>query len=113
MIDTNKEIQKCLSLIPQVNIYFYSPPKRTHLPAITYFESSCTEGFKADNAEWAQKSVAQIDVWADTPKEASELAILVNAVMQNGNWQREFSRDLPRDENVYRKNMRFVKNINL
>ncbi len=111
MVDVNEEVRELLELIPGINIYFLSPPEKSKLPAATYFESATAEGFRADSREWYQKSAAQIDVWATTPRETAELAILVNAVMQEGGWYRNISRDMGRDGKVYRKNMLFTKHL--
>lgn len=71
-------------------------------------------GFYADNDESIQDGHIQIDIWAEIPKECSDLAAEVNEVMTKDSWVREMSMDVPEnDKKIYHKTMRFQKYFTL
>ena len=68
----------------------------------------------ADNDESIQDGHIQIDIWAEIPKECSDLAAEVNEVMTKDSWVREMSMDVPEnDKKIYHKTMRFQKYFTL
>lgn len=111
MIDVNAQIREILKNVPSVAVTFHSPNKANKLPVISYYELATVTGLCYDNREQGQKSSVQIDIFAKSGSECSKIAIEVDKLMQNEGWYRELSMDIPPEENVYHKTMRFSKNI--
>lgn len=59
-----------------------------NLPIISYYTVTECGGFYADNDESIQDGHIQIDIWAEIPKECSDLAAEVNEVMTKDSWVR-------------------------
>lgn len=115
MVDVNKIVRDILVSmnLENVAICFYHPDEKQKLPVISYYENTTTTGFCCDNAEQAQNSNVSIDVWANGGGECSRIAIQVDKAMQSAGWYRELSRDMPPDDGIRHKAMRFSKQIYL
>ena len=111
MVDVNRIVRDILNTIDDVKITFYHPEEFNKLPIISYYELTTNTGFSFDNAEQAQRSNVVIDVWGRSAADCSQIAINVDDAMQSEDWKREFSRDLPPEDGIYHKNMRFYKEI--
>jgi hypothetical protein len=111
LVDANREVRALLDTIEGVTVTYYVPPEVNRLPAVSYYEVATTTGYKYDNAERAQVSAVAIDIWAATPAKCAEIAISVDAVMQDAGWYRELSRDMPPEDLVRHKSMRYNKQI--
>lgn len=111
MVDVNRIVREILSGIDGVKVTYYHPDKFNELPVLSYYELTTTTGMCYDNAERAQRSNVAIDVWAKCTADCARIAIEVDASMQKSGWYREFSRDLPPEDNIYHKSMRFYKQI--
>lgn len=111
MIDVNCEVKKILAEIDDVKAVFYHPQKFNELPVISYYELITKTGLCYDNEEQAQRSYVVIDVWGKSGGECARLAIRIDEVMQNSGWYRSFARDLPPENGICHKNMRFYKQI--
>lgn len=111
MIDINKETEKTLGKL-QCGVVFQYPKNFNKLPIVSYYTVTECSGFYADNYEIIQEGHIQIDVWAEIPKECSELAIAINEMMMKDGWVREMSMDVPeKDEDIYHKTIRFKKDF--
>lgn len=111
MIDVNAEVRKLLETVDGAKVTFYHPQQFNNLPVISYYELTTTTGMCFDNAEQAQSSSVEIDIWGKGGGECSRLAVKVDKAMQNDGWYRELSRDMPPENNIYHKTMRFSKEI--
>ncbi|MDY3971656.1 MAG: hypothetical protein SOZ28_02965 [Clostridia bacterium] len=111
MVDVNKIVREILETIDGVTVTFYHPDKFNNLPVISYYELTTTTGMCFDNEEQAQSSGVEIDIWGKGGGECSRLAIKVDKAMQNDGWYRELSRDMPPENNIFHKTMRFSKEI--
>lgn len=111
MVDANKEVKALLGTLKDVTVTYYVPPEVNRLPAVSYYEIVTTTGYKYDNKEQAQISTMAIDVWAKSPSECAKIAIEIDAIMQSAGWYREFSRDMPPEDLVRHKSMRYNKQI--
>lgn len=111
MVDVNNEVKKILAAVDGVNLVYYHPDSFNSLPVISYYDLSTNTGLCYDNAEYSQSSNAAVDIWAKSGAQCSRIAVNVDEVMQNNGWKRELSRDMPPEDGVYRKTMRFYKQI--
>ena len=111
MLDVNKIVRDTLENIDGVKVTFYHPQEFNVLPIISYYELTTNTGLCYDNAEQAQKSSVVIDIWGKSGSECSRLAVEVDKHMQKCGWYREFSRDMPSEDGIYHKTMRFFKEI--
>lgn len=111
MINVNMIINSILKTLNGVKVECQQPEEFNDLPIVSHYEIGSPMGFCADNAEWAQKSYVAIDVWARSVGECGEIAVEVDALMQKEGWKREMSRDMPPDNGVRHKSMRFYKQI--
>ncbi len=111
MIDVNKTVRSILNKIEGVTVTFYHPGTFNKLPVISYYEIGTTGGASWDNEEQAQRSNVVIDIWAGSAAKSSELAVEVDKLIQAEGWRREFSCDLPPEDKICHKNMRFSKEI--
>ena len=101
MIDINAEAEKSLSDVKCKAVFQY-PKNFNNLPIISYYTVTECGGFYADNDESIQDGHIQIDIWAEIPKECSDLAAEVNEVMTKDSWVREMSMDVPEnDKKIY------------
>ena len=113
MMDINAEAEKSLSYVKCKAVFQY-PKNFNNLPIISYYTVTECGGFYADNDESIQDGHIQIDIWAEIPKECSDLAAEVNEVMTKDSWVREMSMDVPEnDKKIYHKTMRFQKYFTL
>lgn len=92
-------------------VIFYHPQDKYKPPVVSIYEMTTNTGFAFDNAEQAQLSYIAVDVWGNSFNECTEIAIQADSLMQAEGWKREFSRDLPPEDNVYHKAMRYKKQI--
>lgn len=111
MIDVNKTVRSILNKIEGVTVTFYHPGTFNKLPVISYYEIGTTGGASWDNTEQAQKSNVVIDIWAKSAAKCAGFAIEVDKLMQTEGWRRDFSCDLPPEDKIYHKNIRFSKEI--
>lgn len=111
MIDVNKVIRSILKGLTGVTITYYHPDSFNKMPVVSYYELTTKTGMCYDNAEQAQKSFVVVDIWGKSGAECARIAIETDKLMQKNGWYREFSADLPPEDNIYHKNMRFYKEI--
>lgn len=111
MIDINRTVRSILNKIKGATVTFYHPETFNKLPVISYYEIGTSGGASWDNAEQAQKSNIAIDIWTGSAAKCADLAIEVDKLMQAEGWRREFSCDLPPEDKIYHKSMRFSKQI--
>ena len=113
MVDVNKIIRDILVSmnLEDVTVCFYHPDEEQELPVISYYENTTTTGFCYDNAEQAQNTAVSIDIWANGGGECSRIAIQVDTAMQAAGWYRELSRDMPPENGVRHKAMRFSTQV--
>ena len=115
MVDVNEITAKILSQLQKdgISVCYQYPEDFGRVPAVSHYELFDSEGFRADNAEWSQKSRVQIDIWAEKKTEPARIAVMVNSLMQGAGWLREFSRDMPKqtEQHLYHKTMRYAKEI--
>lgn len=111
MIDANRIVREVLESLDGVTVTFYHPGNFNVLPVISYYEITSPTGMCFDNREQAQSSYMAVDVWGKSGAECSRLAIKADEVMQNGGWYREYSRDMPPENGIYHKTMRFYKEL--
>lgn len=111
MVDANREVRALLNTIEGVTVTYYVPPEANKFPAVSYYEVATTTGYKYDNAEQAQISAMAIDIWDKSPNGCAKLAIQIDAIMQGAGWYRELSRDMPPEDLVRHKSMRYNKQI--
>ncbi|NLZ95786.1 MAG: hypothetical protein GX921_08185 [Bacteroidales bacterium] len=111
MIDVNAVVSPLLKQTG-VEVFFRYPNTFTNTPCISFYTLTDTQGFGADNEEWAQLTRVQVDVWAERAKDTSALGIKVNEIMQSDGWRREYAADLPNQNGEFEhKTMRFIKEI--
>jgi len=85
--------------------YFY-PNSFNTLPIITYQETNNRNADFFDNKPFSDESTIQIDVWTNVSTTA--IAKLVDSVMQNLLFTRDFSSDVPNpDEKIFHRVMRY------
>lgn len=108
MIDVNAEAEKTLSVL-DCKITYYYPENFNNLPVVSFYNLTETPDFSSDNEEDIQSGCVVVDIWADDPSQCGEIGLQVNDVMTADNWCREFSKDLPRDGDIYHRTMRFKK----
>lgn len=110
MIDVNAAAEKTLSAL-DCKITYYYPEEFNDLPIVSFYSLTEKPDFSSDNEEDIQSGTVVIDIWTDEPSECGKIALEVNDVMTADNWSREFSRDLPRDGDVYHRTMRYSKDF--
>ncbi len=117
MIDSNKMVDELLCVLEDkgIRVFYQYPEDFETLPSVSYYNLITTEGFRADNAEQAQLSHVQVDIWAKKRTQPGKIAAMVNEIMQNAGWIRELSRDLPKEteHHMYHHTMRFAKEVYL
>lgn len=111
MIDVNKQVRDILKSVEDVTLTYYHPEQFNKPPIISYYELATTTGLAYDNAEQGQRSNVQIDIWGGSGGECSRIAIQVDSAMQKEGWRREMSRDMPPENSIYHKTMRYYKHI--
>lgn len=111
MVNVNVMLEEILSSLSDVTVVCQHPEKFNRLPVVSYYEIGNTTGMCADNEEWGQKTYAAVDVWTKSAGECGEIAVKVDALMQKHGWRRELSRDMPPENGVRHKAMRFYKHI--
>lgn len=107
MEDLHSVVEKLLKTIPKIRVEYFYPAKFAKLPVVTFYEIANTEGFRADNAEFAQESNFQIDVWADKAKDATRIGDEINAVLLDNGFVRTFAMDVAPNDGIYHRTMRF------
>lgn len=111
MIDVNIEVRAVLDNLEGITVTYRHPEKFNKLPAVSYYEITTTTGLCYDNKEQAQKSYVAVDVWSGKADKCADFAIKADKLMQDAGWYREFSMDLPPENKIYHKSMRFFKEI--
>lgn len=111
MVDANKIVREILDAIGGVRVTFQRPKQFNLLPVISYYELAAKPGMCFDNAEQAQTTNMQIDIWGKSGAECSRIAIKVYRAMNEQGWFRAFARDMPPEDGVYHKTMRFYKEL--
>lgn len=111
MVDVNNEVKKILAAVDGVNSVYYHPDSFNSLPVISYYDLATNTGLCYDNAEYSQCSDAAIDIWGKSGAQCARIAVSVDKAMQDSGWKRELSRDMPPEDGVYHKTMRFYKQI--
>lgn len=111
MIDVNKEVRAVLNHLKDVTVTYYHPDKFNSLPVVSYYELTTTTGLCYDNTEQAQKSYIAVDIWGKSGAQCAKTAIEADKLMQDAGWYREFAMDLPPEDKIYHKSMRFFKEI--
>lgn len=108
MIDVNAAAEKTLSAL-NCEITYYYPEDFNKLPAVSFYNLTERPDFSSDNEEDIQSGTVVVDIWSHEPSQCGEIGVEVNKVMTEDSWCREFSRDLPKDGEVYHRTMRFTK----
>lgn len=108
MIDINAEAEKTLSAL-DCKITYYYPNNFNDLPIVSFYNLTETPDFSTDNEEDIQSGCVVVDIWADDPSQCGKIGLQVNDIMTSDEWYREFSKDLPRDGDIYHRTMRFKK----
>lgn len=106
MINIKPQIYELLSSIPDAAVSYFYPQSFATLPAISYYELSNVVKTKADGVEYSSDIQIQIDIYAKTPAEASELAGAVDALMAGKGFTRSLAMDLI-DKTMHHKTMRY------
>lgn len=108
MRDINIEVEEVLKKLGYRVVFRY-PENFSRLPAISYYTINEETVMAADNAEYIQEVTVQIDIWTRTPCQGGEIAIEINRLMTSDGWTRQNSCDLPKENNIYHRTMRFSK----
>lgn len=120
MVDVNRITREILTAATTAKVVFQSPQEINALPVVSYFELATTTGACYDNAEMAQRSSIQIDVWGRSGAECADIAIKIDTAMQKGGWHRTICMDMPPETGlavtpvnakIYRKTMRYSTKI--
>lgn len=115
MINVNKIAEKLLAPLrnEKIRVCYQYPESFGKLPAVSYYDLITKESFRADNAEQAQLSRLQIDIWSADKTQPGEIAEKINKIMQGNGWIRELGRDLPKgaENHVYHYTMRYAKEV--
>lgn len=111
MVDVNKIVREILETLDGIKVTFFHPKAFNSFPTISYYELTTTTGLCYDNAEQAQSSNMQIDIWSKSGGECSRIAVKVDEAMQSNGWCRELSRDMPPENGICQKTMRFKKEL--
>lgn len=110
MINLKPQILKKLEGISGVEVSYFYPQDWARLPAISYYEMDNSTAGKADDEEYSSNIAIQIDIWAKSSSECSNLAIQVNKRMTELDFERTLALDLFEQETkIYHKTMRFEK----
>ena len=108
MKDINSEAEKSL-VKTGYKLCFQHPKAEAKLPCVSFYTLNERPEFASDNIEGCQVGWVQVDIWAYSPKTVGDMAIEVSKKMAEDGWSRELSRDIPDEEEVYHKTMRFSK----
>lgn len=111
MVDVNTAVRTVLNRVTDAAVRYFHPGEFNALPVISYYELTSGEGLRCDNEEWAQAASVCVDIWGKSGAQCAEIAAKVNAEMQSEGWRRELSRDMPPEDGVYHKAMRYAKMI--
>lgn len=111
MVDANKLVREILDTVGGAKVTFYHPSVLNELPVISYYELAASTGLCYDNGERAQGASIAIDIWGAGGGECARIAVQVDQAMQGAGWRRELSRDLPPEDGIYHKAMRFYKQL--
>lgn len=88
--DIYKMLKKCCD-----NVYQTSQNIFNKFPTITFEILNNSISLFLDNTISSQEISVQVDIWADTSEEASNLLSLVEEEMRKGLYLLEFSADVP------------------
>lgn len=111
MIDANRIVRKILDTIDGVRVTFHDPEQFNPLPVISYYELATKPGRCFDNAEQTQDTNMQVDIWAKSGAQCARIASKVYEAMKGNDWLRTFARDMPSENGIYHKTMRFYKEL--
>lgn len=111
MIDINLEAQKAL-LKTGYRIVFQYPQCMAQFPVVSFNTVSESGDMSADNLTISQRGTVEIDIFASTPKECGEMALVIDSVMAEEGWIRVVSGDTNAEtDGVFCKTMRFTKSF--
>lgn len=86
-------------------IFYMQSPSLKICPCIVFSEEGNRGKYFFDNAESASEIVVYINIFASA--DTHLLADCVNTIMEGLGFVREYSRDLPKNNDMYQKHMRF------
>lgn len=114
MINIKPQIYALLKQVPNCEVAYYRPGNFTTLPLITYTETvNMQTNVAFDTLERYSQLQYQIDIYAETSSQASDIAIAVDTLMRGIGFVRGFASDGFDFENQnYRKIMRYTCIIN-
>lgn len=109
MPDINAEIEKDLKDIGIEPVFFY-PQNFYSLPAVSFYTLNEKTHISYDNSEALSYGAVQIDIWDKNPAVIGRVFDKIKNSLIKKNWVREFSMDIPPDdEGVFHKTVRFSK----
>ena len=113
MINIKPQIYALLKQVPNCEVTYYRPNNFTTLPLITYTETvNMQTNLAFDTEERYSQLQYQIDVYAESSSQASDIAIAVDTLMRGKGFVRGFASDGFDFENQnYRKIMRYTCTI--
>lgn len=112
MIDINAEAEKSLSGL-DCTFTYYHPESFKKLPVVSFYTLTESNSFSCDNQSDIQCGRICVDAWAKEAAQCGAISIKVNGILAADGWTREFSRDMPPENGIYHKTMRFVKDFYL
>lgn len=110
MVDANAEVRKILNKLHNVTVTYQYPKSFKKLPAVSYYTLTEQGSAAYDNRAVMQDSTIQIDIWADMPKQCTDISMNIYTLLAADDWCQEMVMDVPNpDGDVYHRTMRFVK----
>lgn len=108
ILDVNSEAEKSLAGLDCTVVYSH-PDSCCKMPAVTFYTLTELNTFSTDNEAGVLEGHICVDVWSRKAEDCGRYGIEVNKVLTSDGWVREFSQDMPKEDGVYHKTMRFVK----
>ena len=109
MIDLKEEVYEKLAECDIDVVYFY-PKNFNELPVVSYYEIENADSGYCESEIISDISF-QVDVWAKTAAEVSEICLNVDEKMSEIGFRREFSQEMNGND-VQRKTMRYSAKVN-
>lgn len=106
MIDFKLQAATVLTVANFAPVYYWSPPSDANVPCVTYYEADHRGAAWADNSRTAEVAVIVVDVWARDS--TSNMANKVDVAMIANGWLLDFCADIPPQDGVQQKSMRFI-----
>lgn len=75
-------------------VWYFHPQNWIQLPAVSWRESLNREFAQADGREHLAELEYTVDVWAESPAQAHELADRIDTVLASARLKRSFAQDL-------------------